>query len=130
MKNKKLFICAFMILVAYVFLVPACSPKKYPDGIYAELNTVKGQIVLYLEFEKTPMTVANFVGLAEGTIENDAFPLGTPYFVGKHVTWSPCLSICGSPGLNDMIRDNSVKCRAIEIRGAQRECVIFYGSFS
>lgn len=83
MKNKKLFICAFMILVAYVFLVPACSPKKYPDGLYAELNTVKGQIVLYLEFEKTPMTVANFVGLAEGTIENDAFPLGTPYFDGS-----------------------------------------------
>jgi len=36
--------------------------------------------VLQLEFEKTPVTVANFVGLAEGTISNQAYPKGTPYF--------------------------------------------------
>ncbi len=54
-----------------------------PDGLYAELQTNKGAIVLRLEFEKTPMTAANFVGLAEGTIINKAWPLGRPYFDGS-----------------------------------------------
>jgi cyclophilin family peptidyl-prolyl cis-trans isomerase len=56
--------------------------RKYPDGLYAEVATQKGLIVLQLEFTKTPMTVANFVGLAEGTIHNAALPDGTPYFDG------------------------------------------------
>lgn len=40
------------------------------DGVFAVMQTSKGSILLNLEFEKTPLTVTNFVGLAEGNIEN------------------------------------------------------------
>jgi cyclophilin family peptidyl-prolyl cis-trans isomerase len=70
-----------LALLAVAFS-PACRNPKYPEGLYAEVTTNKGLIVLRLEFEKTPMTAANFVGLAEGTIANAAFPPGMPYFDG------------------------------------------------
>lgn len=52
------------------------------DGLYAKFHTPKGEILAELEFEKAPGTVGNFVGLAEGNIENEAIPQGTPYYDG------------------------------------------------
>lgn len=52
------------------------------DGLYATLQTEKGDIVLNLAFQKVPMTVCSFVGLAEGTIENIHAGPGEPYFDG------------------------------------------------
>jgi peptidylprolyl isomerase len=42
--------------------------KDLADGIYAVMHTGKGEILLSLEYKKTPMTVANFIGLVEGSL--------------------------------------------------------------
>ena len=39
------------------------------DGVFAIMETSKGSIVLELFYEKTPLTVTNFVGLSEGTLD-------------------------------------------------------------
>ncbi len=52
------------------------------DGLYAKFNTSKGEILVALEYQKTPGTVGNFVALAEGNLENSIKPQGTPYYDG------------------------------------------------
>ena len=52
------------------------------NGIYAKFNTNKGAIVVKLTHDLTPGTVGNFVGLAEGNLENDQKPQGKPYYNG------------------------------------------------
>jgi peptidyl-prolyl cis-trans isomerase A (cyclophilin A) len=56
--------------------------EELAEGIYAKFNTNRGVILIKLEHEKTPMTVANFVGLAEGKIANTAKADGQPYYDG------------------------------------------------
>ena len=60
----------FKIVLLLVFVViSSCKSTNYPnlnDGIYADIQTDKGSILLQLEYEHTPITVANFVSLAEG----------------------------------------------------------------
>jgi peptidylprolyl isomerase len=70
-----------LLCVAFALLAPAGTAQR-PDGIYAQIRTSKGLIVARLEASLTPMTVANFVGLAEGTIANAAFDPGRPFFDG------------------------------------------------
>lgn len=54
-----------------------------PEGIYADFNTNKGRISVLLDYKRAPMTVANFIGLAEGTITNATYPTGIPFYRGS-----------------------------------------------
>ena len=57
----------YLLLVSLFFI--SCKEDQYRDlgdGIYADIKTSKGNIIVVLEYEKTPITVANFIALAQG----------------------------------------------------------------
>lgn len=65
MKKKILFV--FLIIASFY----SCKEEhsNLPDGLYAKIETNKGEIIVQLDFEKAPITVANYVALAEGKNE-------------------------------------------------------------
>jgi cyclophilin family peptidyl-prolyl cis-trans isomerase len=60
------------------------KPAAVVEGIFATIATNKGTIVVQLEYQKTPITVANFVSLTEGTntFVTDAKLKGKPFYDG------------------------------------------------
>jgi cyclophilin family peptidyl-prolyl cis-trans isomerase len=78
---KKLLV-TLLVLVTAVSVAEAKKSKKpkLTDGLYAEMQTTRGTILLRLAMDSIPMTVANFVGLAEGKIKNTAKADGVHYF--------------------------------------------------
>ncbi len=83
---KKIAMYAGVLLTA---LFVSCGAQnqdgKYKDldeGIYAEIKTNRGKILAKLEHDKVPMTVANFVALAEGKMETGEREPGQPFYDG------------------------------------------------
>jgi len=81
MKN----ILSILILTLLNILMVSCQDKhsNLEDGLYAEFKTSNGTMVAELFYDKTPITVANFVALAEGNHPDvqEVFK-GKPYYNG------------------------------------------------
>lgn len=81
--KKNLFAAVFALLA---ISFGGCKPMdksleaiKGRDGLFAVMETSKGPIVLELFYKKTPLTVTNFVGLSEGTLDAAK---GKPFYDG------------------------------------------------
>ena len=55
-------------LVCSLFATSILADEALPDGLYAEISTPRGTITAELLYDRAPLTVTNFVGLAEGTL--------------------------------------------------------------
>jgi len=83
-----------IILAAASISLLSCTPiykkmnvdketyEELKDGLYANLQTTKGNLIVKFEDKKSPVTVANFVGLAEGKIDNKSKAKGVPFYDG------------------------------------------------
>ena len=83
-KNKK--ILSALILFCAVVMNSYTKPTEKSmkaiegkNGVFAIMETSKGDIVLELNYKKAPLTVTNFVGLAEGTLNASK---GKPFYDG------------------------------------------------
>ena len=79
---KKNILFAFLVIASFY----SCKEEhnNLPDGLYAKIETNKGEIIVQLDFEKAPITVANYVALAEGKnqfVTNENLK-GKPFFDG------------------------------------------------
>jgi peptidylprolyl isomerase len=91
-KIAALFCGLFMLLPVQMYSVAVkemdmsdskdSQPAAYEDlgdGLFAVIDTTRGQIVIKLAYDKVPLTVSNFTALAEGTM---ATAKGKPFYDG------------------------------------------------
>lgn len=92
-------------LISLAFVASQAQADFTPteDGLYAVFDTTEGQFAAKLYFEQAPLTVANFVGLAEGSVlrwdETEEKPITGPFYDGTifHRIVSDIIILAGAP---------------------------------
>lgn len=82
--NRSLLLLILGTLLLFAGTCVSAKEIKMKDGLYAKIVTNKGDILLKLHYDKTPLTVINFAGLAEGSLALGDAPkaTGTPFYDG------------------------------------------------
>ncbi|ATA90173.1 peptidylprolyl isomerase [Capnocytophaga stomatis] len=80
---KRMNVIMLLFATAIFFSCKSQKTSNLGDGLFADIQTNKGNIVIKLNYKETPVTVANFVTLAEGTnsFVKSEFK-GKPYYNG------------------------------------------------
>lgn len=84
MRSTFSLLCFIFILLIFTGQAVSQDQQPLPEGLYAKIHTDKGNIILKLFYEYTPLTVINFAGLAEGKLAVDGSdkPSGVPFYDG------------------------------------------------
>jgi len=81
--NKKytaaVLLFAALICGGYAQMTKSIKSLEGKEGVFALMETNRGNIVLELHYKETPLTVTNFVGLAEGKLKAAK---GKPFYDG------------------------------------------------
>ena len=79
MKFLKILLLVFLWVTTYGALVG--NSQELGNGLYANMETSKGEVVLKLYYKRAPKTVSNFIGLAEGKKKSNKRD-GVPFYDG------------------------------------------------
>ena len=79
MQYLKMLFLTFIISITFGAFT--ANSQELENGIYADMETSKGNIILKLYYKRVPKTVSNFIGLAEGTKKSNK-PKGIPFYDG------------------------------------------------
>jgi cyclophilin family peptidyl-prolyl cis-trans isomerase len=103
------FLCAVFCAVG-TSAFAANGGRRLGDGLFAVIETAKGNITCRLFYDRTPLTVCNFVSLAEGKMDvckQDGAKVGKPFYDG--LTFHRVISKANGDDQNFMIQGGDPK---------------------